>query len=995
MEQPDTGRTKREETAEALNSEEKQDAATEESPVAIVGIGASAGGLEALEAFFARVPPETGIAFVVVTHQAPNQPSSLPDILQKSTALPVVPIEDGMRLRPDTVYVTPPNADLSILHGTFTMLEPTLHRGVRLPIDAFFRDLAEDQEDRAIGVVLSGMGSDGTLGVRALKEHLGMVMVQDPATTRYDSMPQAALATGLVDYRAPADELPALLVDYVQHKSGILQEFYTPTEKMENALARIFVLIRSRTGQDFTYYKRSTIVRRIERRMGLHQLERIEDYIRYLRESPDEVDILAKDLRIGVTRFFRDPEAWKTLQEKILPDLISSRPHGGTLRVWVAGCSTGEEAYSMAIALHEVLDTLQRGGELRLQVFATDVDADAIETARSGRYPPNIAVDVSPERLERFFVQEDGSYRVRQEIRESVVFAVQNVISDPPFTRLDVLSCRNLLIYLSPEIQRRLIPLFHYALVPGGVLFLGSAETIGGYSDLFSPADAKSRLFFASPEAGALRQIGVLRESHLPAESGGARDRQPLKANPVSTLTQQKLLEYYAPPTVILTENGDIVHVYGRTGKYLELPPGRADLNISAMAREGLRYQITAAIRTAVHKKTDVTVENVVVGTNGGSQKIRLVVRPIQRPPGMGDLLMATFEEIEEEQRGPADAAVGTDLMDAGQREIEQEYARCRRDLQNMMEEMQTSQEEMKSMNEELQSTNEELQSTNEELTTSKEELQSVNEELLTVNAELQTKIAELTRTTDDFVTLLKSTEIGMIFLDTDLRVRRFTEPATRIVNLIPSDIGRPVTDLVTNIINGNSIQKDAREVLDTLMAREKQVQTTSGAWYLMRILPYRTADNRIDGAAITFVEITEIKHLERSLQETRAYAENIIDTIREALVVLDTDIRVVSANRAFYEAFRTTPEETEGRLLYTLGNNQWDIPELRHLLEEILPNRTQMEGFVVEHTFPGIGRRVMNLNARKMRADTTSGELILLAIEDITDVRTPSSDRV
>ncbi|WP_214020417.1 chemotaxis protein CheB [Methanoculleus sp.] len=991
MEEPEQSRSAGRTPVEKPREEEAPAAATEGTPVAIAGIGASAGGLVALEAFFAHVPRTTGIAYVVVTHQAPDQPSSLPEILQRSTTLPVVKIEDGMRAQPDTVYIVPPSVDLLILHGTFTLIEQALHQGMRLPIDTFFRQLAEDQEERAVGIVLSGMGSDGTLGVRALKEHMGMVMVQEPGTAKFGAMPQSALATGLVDYSAPAEELPNLLFDYVQHQARVPWAPPPHTGQMESTLTKIFALIRTRTGQDFTFYKRNTIVRRIERRMGLHQIARIEDYIQYLREKPGEVETLARELRIGVTQFFRDPDAWRVLQETVFPDLISSRSHGETLRVWIVGCSTGEEAYSMAIALHETLNALQRHGDIRIQIFATELDADAIETARLGRYPANISADVSPERLERFFVREGDSYRVRPEIRETVVFAVQNVISDPPFTRLDVLSCRNLLIYLSPEIQRRLIPLFHYALNPGGILFLGAAETIGEHSDLFSAVDTKNKIFVARRDGSTtIQQIGLPGSWNLPETAGRARSLQPQTAIPVGTLTQQELLRYYAPPAVIITKNGDILYVYGRTGKYLEMPTGRADLNIFTMAREEFRYQITTAIQTAIHKKADVTGSEITVG-DGGLRKVTVTVRPVRGPPGTGDLLMVTFEESkesEEEQSGPARAEVsGPNLEDAAWKELEQELAQCREQRNNTMEAMQTSQEEMKSMYEELQSTNEEIQSTNEELTTSKEELQSLNEELMTVNAELQTKIIQLTQTTDDMATLLRSTEIGMVFLDTELRVRRFTEPATRIVNLIPSDVGRPVTDLGTNVQDGNSVFKNARQVLDTLAVREKQVQVTNGDWYLMRILPYRTSDNRIDGVAITFVDITEIKHLEQSLQESTAYAESIISTIREALIVLDADLRVVSANRSFYEMFQTTPGETEGRNLYALGDNQWDIPELRHLLEEILPRETQFEGFAIDHTFPGIGRHVMRLNARQLRAPAASKEMILLAIEDTTGV--------
>lgn len=959
-----------------------------EAPRAIVGIGASAGGLEALEQFFTHMPADTGMAFVLVTHMDPNQKGMLPELIQRATAMPVTWAEDGTVVRPNAVYVKPANADLAILHGTLNLLEPVATRGSRTPIDLFFRYLADDQNGKAIGIVLSGMGHDGTQGIRAIKERSGTVLVQEPSSAPYSSMPENTIATGLADYVAPVAELPHLLVTYIRSADTIAREPAVSTRTGVDGLKKVFILIRTRTGQDFSMYKQSTIRRRVERRMGLHQLTRIADYTRYLQENPQEIDILAKELLIGVTRFFRDPEAWEALEEKAIRDLVRNAPEGSMIRVWVAGCSTGEEAYTMGIVLRECLDDLDRYGEIRYQIFATDLDPEAIEVARRGRYVASIAADVSLEHLERYFVKEDEHYRIRQEIRETIVFAQQNVITAPPFIHLDILCCRNLLIYLSGELQEQLIPVFHYALKPDGVLFLGPAETIGGYGELFKTIDGRQKIF-RRREASIpiIDRINIpVSFTPQPACATGIQRRH----NPVDELAPRALLERFVPPAVIVNENGDILYIHGKTGKYLEPSPGKANLNIHAMVREGLSYPLITALRSARQEKKETVTEPVSVKTNGDFQKIRLTVAPIKRSSAPEDLFLIAFEDVKETESKQAPEASGKVRDDARCAELERDLAETRAELRSTIEEMQASQEEEKSMNEELQSMNEELQSTNEEMTTSKEELQSLNEELLTVNTELQVKIDELSITTDDLQNLLRGTGIPMLFLDNNLRVRRFTRAVTEIISLRSTDLGRPITDLVVSL-RGEPLVEDIREVLDTLLPLEKQVQTTVGRWFEMRILPYRTATNQIDGVVVTFVEITQVKDTEQSLRNAHTYTENILATIREALVVLDPDLRVVSTNRSFYQMFRVMPGETEGALLYTLGNGQWDIPDLRRLLEEILPEKMQFEGFEVKHDFPEIGQKKMLLNARRI-ASETGPDLILLAIEDVTDQLRPES---
>ena len=891
----------------------------------------------------------------------------------------------------------PSDSDLAVLQGTLTLLRPT-RSGVNTTIDIFFRHLAEDQDGKAAGIVLSGMGSDGTLGIRALKEHMGIAMAQEPSTAKFGSMPQSAIATGLIDHIASPEDLPQCLIDYIRTRSLLWQgrTIQTQTPAPENSLAKIFALIRYRTNQDFSGYKRSTVTRRIERRMGLHQLTQMDDYIRYLQENPPEVEILAKEMLIGVTQFFRDPEAWEHLIHALSGGLIQSKPDGSMLRVWIVGCSTGEEVYTMAIVLQECLEVLGKVGEIQFQIFATDVDKEAIDIARMGKYPENIEVDVSPKRLERFFTKENGTYQISLLLREKVIFAPHNVIRDPPFTHLDILSCRNLLIYLSTELQKKLIPLFHYALNPGGILFLGTAESIVGHKDLFSTLDSKSKIFQRSD---VLAHDGT---NELPAvfalppsvREPGAPQLPMAKAPSISAIARDQLLKRYAPPAVIVTENGDIVYFHDRTGKYLEPSPGKANLNVFAMAREGLRYSILSALRTASEENHEVTREEL-MGTDSGLKRVRLTVQPIPKSPRMVDLFMVTFEEVPEQnipQVQPAEPGMEASTPDIRIADLERELVDARAQLQHLAEEMQASQEQLTSMNEELQSANEELQSTNEELTTSKEELQSMNEEMLTVNAELQAKVEELINNQDDMRNLLHGTRIPILFMDNNLRVRRFTEEAKQVVRLIENDIGRPITDLKVNLLD-ESFASDLQDVLDTLQSKEKQVETSEGKWFQMRVLPYRTSENRIDGLIVTFSDITGIKQLETSIENARNYAEKIIATVLEPLVVLNADLRIVSANRSFYTAFHVSQEETEGKLLYAIGNGQWDLPQLRTLFNDILEKNAEFEGYRIEHDFPEIGHRTMVLNARKIHSDS-GPELILLAISDITNQPSPNAQQ-
>lgn len=840
----------------------------------IIGIGASAGGLEALEQFMGCVPAGCGMAFVVVQHLDPTRKGLMAELLQRSTPMKVVQVKDRTRVRPNCVYVIPPNKDMSILHGVLHLFEPAASRGLRLPIDFFLRSLAQDQQQQSIGVILSGMGSDGTLGLRDIKEKAGLTLAQEPASAKFDSMPRSVIDAGLADIVAPVEDLPGRIMNYLSRTPLTAEPALTVDEKMHSALEKILILLRTRTTHDFSFYKRNTLYRRIERRMGIHQISRIAGYVRYLQENPQELELLFKELLIGVTSFFRDTVVWQTLAETTLPALLAARP-AGPLRAWVAGCSTGEEAYSLAIVFKEVMDKLKPRKDFKLQIFASDLDRDAIDKARQGMFLENISADVSPERLRRWFTKEDHGYRVRTEIREMVIFSPHSLIMDPPFTKLDLLSCRNLLIYLTPEMQKKLFPLFHYSLNAGGVLMLGSAETVGHFTDLFATLDGKSRLFRRVEPLVRPEPIEFPSSFAGPLPSGPGDRPQPKPFHSLQALAEQLILHRYAPPSVLANEQGNILYISGRTGKYLEPAAGKANWNIFAMAREGLRYELTAAFQKALRQDGPVALHRLRVSNHEGEQWVDITIEKLKETESLRGMVMIIFTDV----AGPLEEklplrvgkpkARGHHLSDV-ERLLQQAHA----ELQSTREEMQSSQEELRSTNEEIQSTNEEMQSTNEELTTSKEEMQSHNEELQTVNAELQGKVDELSRSNNDMKNLLNSTDIATLFLDGELNVRRFTTQATKIIQLIPGDVGRPITDLASDLIYPE-LTADAHEVLRKLGFSEKPITTRDGRWFTIRIMPYRTLDDRIDGVVITFLDISVAKTLEGKLQDMQLSLEN------------------------------------------------------------------------------------------------------------------------
>jgi two-component system CheB/CheR fusion protein len=955
------------------------------SPFHLVGLGASAGGLEALERFFTHMAGNSGMAFIVVSHLDPNHRSIMPELIQKFTGMKVFQAEDGMVVRPNEVYVAPANSDLGVLHGTIQLIEPHEPHGFRLPINFCFTSLAADAGDKAICIIFSGMASDGTAGLRTVKGEMGLVMVQEPGSAKYDGMPNSAIKTGLVDYILPPEEMPDQLMQYVaRFPNRVLPEKTFVDGKSPDALQKVFILLRSHTGHDFSQYKANTICRRVERRMQISQLDDLPAYTRLLQDSPAEIDRLFKELLIGVTHFFRDPESFERLKTAV-SEMVRNKPDNGQIRMWVPGCSTGEEAYSLAIIVRECMDEAKKN--LTVQIFATDIDSQSIDKARTGSYS-GIDGSVSKERLSRFFVIEDNSFRIRKEIREMLVFAPHSVIKDPPFTRLDLIACRNLLIYFNAELQKKLIPIFHYSLTPNGILFLGPSETINAFVDLFSILDQKWKLYRRRDSLYSAQPLIEFPMSRSTDGSGGARTTR-AEVEEVGRRAEKIILRECAPDCVIVTEDGDIAYVHGNAGRYLELAHGEARMNIFEMAREGLQHELHALIRKVITGRKTLTAERVRVRSNGRTYVIDLTVTPIKEPNARPGSLLVVFKEV----RPPTKASQTKrpqyeKKSEIVIKELERELKATRTDLRSTIEELEAANEELKSTNEEMQSTNEEMQSSNEELETSKEELQSLNEELVTVNTELQNRNDELSIVNNDMKNLLDSIDVPTIFLDSNLCIKRFTFHATKVMNLISSDVGRPIEHLAARFTYPGLVD-DAKEVLRTLAHKDVELQTNDAVWYHMRILPYRTTNDVIDGVVITFSDINTLKTMHeklissnRDVEHAREYADNIIDTVKDPLLILDKDLRVVSANRSFHRMFNTTHNRTVGRHIYELDDVKWNISRLKELLEQIIPAQKHLEDYEIEYSPAGAGMSKLLVNARQMLHGEKETDLILLAIQ-------------
>ena len=862
----------------------------------IVGIGASAGGLEALELFFENMPINTGMAFVVIQHLDPTHIGMMPELLQRMTKMKVSQAEDAVRVKPNTVYVIPPNKSLSLLNSKLHLFSPTQARGLRLPIDIFFKSLAKDRVQKSVGVILSGMGSDGTLGLKAIKESEGIVIVQDPATAKFDSMPRSALEIVVPDLVVPVEEIPSKML-------GLLK-FFPPAKeetdfvkKSKNNLDKVIILLREQTGHDFSMYKESTLMRRIERRKGLHQIDEIQNYVRFLQENPSEIELLFKELLIGVTSFFRDPAVWVKLKEELIPNILREMPSGYILRAWVPACSTGEEAYSLAIVFEEALSKIERTKRIKVQIFATDLDVLSIEKARKGFFYSTISKDVSQERINKFFIQEKDGYRVNTTIREMIVFAPHNVIKDPPFTKLDIITCRNMLIYMEPELQNKLITLFNYSLNQGGIMMLGTAETIASTIKGFEVIDSKLK-FYKRISRSVYPKFANFPSSfsHTKRITIDTMNETKVVEN-IQNLTDQIVLQRFSPASLLVNSKGDIIYITGRTGKYLEPVAGKANWNVYAMAREGLRQELPVAFRKALQNFDPVFVENVKISENGIYHFINVTVQQIESPDAIKGMILVVFTDIQPVSENIL-SSLKSRKQTAGikQRELEAALVRSNEDLNSVREEMQTSQEELKSTNEELQSTNEELQSTNEELTTSKEELQSLNEELQTVNTELQSKLIDFEQANNDMKNLLNSTEIATLFLDKELNIRRFTDPVTKIFKLRATDTGRPFTDLVCDLIYPE-MANNALKVIKTLVPIQKEIASHNDRFYDVRIMPYRTLDDRIDGLVITFTDITAAKQAEELLKLENQY-RRLFESAKDGILILNFDTgKIIDVN--------------------------------------------------------------------------------------------------
>lgn len=968
----------------------------------VVGIGASAGGLEAFRQLLSRLPIDTGMAFVLIQHLDPNQKSLLSEILSRETSMPVVEVRDGMDVEPNCVYVIPPNTTMAIAQGLLSLTTREKKRGAVKPVDTFFFSLAKDRGRKAIAVVLSGGDGDGARGLEAVKEAGGITFAQCEGSAQVSSMPNTAVATGQVDFILPPQEIAEELANisrhpYVVHPTPAI--VVAALSEGETALQAIFALLRRLTGVDFTLYKHTTLKRRIQRRIVLYRIDSLENYLAYLQEHPAEVQALYDEILINVTGFFRDPVAFDLLRSKVFPT-IADKAHGVPIRIWVAGCSTGEEAYSIAICLLEFLDN--QSIKPPIQIYATDISDRAIEKARSGFYEQSLVADVSPERLQRFFVPVEGGYQISKSIRELCIFAKQNLCSDPPFSKLDLISCRNVLIYLGAALQRKILPNFHYGLKPTGFLMLGISETTGESSDLFSPVDKKHKIYARTlvPTRLTLDLIA----NNYPNEIADPTPRMNDAA--WSDLDLQKeadriVLDWYAPVGIVINNDLEILHFRGQTSPYLESAPGRASHNLLKMAKEDLKLELRTAIYQAKQRELSVRKEGLQIREHEQIREVNLEVIPLKTRGSEEHYFLVLFEEASpnasdqsagaQSANAPSTGTLKTELQRGRQTIDNQEIARLTQELANtreylrsIIEEQETTNQDLRAANEEILSSNEEFQSSNEELETAKEEIQATNEELNTINDELQLRNLELMQVSSDLQNFISSTNIPILMLCGDLRIRSFTPRAQSILHLIPADVGRPFAD-IHSMLNVPELESQILEVINTLMIAETEVQDQAGHWYHLRIRPYRTIDNKIDGAMLMLMDIDALKRSMEELEYSRNYAQAIVETVREPLIVLDKDLQVLTANQSFYRTFRAAPAETEQRLIFELGNGQWNIPQLQQLLLEILIDHTQLQDFEVEHNFEQIGRKIMLLNARTM-TQAEGSENILLAIEDITE---------
>ena len=988
-------------------------AAGDESPAEpfpIVGVGASAGGLEAFSQMLSALPVDTGMAFVLVQHLSPSHASLLAEILSRTTKMPVMEVHDEPRVMPNHVYVIPPDRNMELTGGGLHLLPRQLVRGQHRPIDLFLLSLAAAQKHRAIGVILSGTATDGTLGLKEIKAEGGITFAQDDSAQQ-PSMPRSAVASGCVDFVLPPAEIARELGRIARHPFVSPQAPAAHRQPRDGPdLSRILELVRRGTGADFRHYKTNTIYRRVTRRMVLLKMEGLAEYTRFLARTPAEVEALYQDILISVTSFFRNPELFEKLKSKFMPTFWKDRSRHEPLRIWTVGCSTGEEAYSLAIACSEFAHDI--GSHVPIQVFGTDLNADSVEKARLGVYPKNIEHDVSPERLRRFFVEVDGSYRVARTIRDMCVFARHNVMEDPPFSQMDLISCRNLLIYFEPALQQKILPVLHYALKASGFLVLGSSETIGSFRDLFEVQDGKHKVYSkkaARPHLALVRAAALRRERAAPGMSGAPPQPAPSGATETQREADRILMTKYVPPAVLVNSELEIQQFRGDTGAYLAPMPGKASLNLLKMAREGLLVGLRAAVARAKRQDAAVREEGLRIKSNGGLRTVNLEVLPVRGVSQPAGSLLIVFEDPDLRRGGGKDAAAAAAAAAGGpgtaaaaargraaagsgkgesEREIErlqQELAATREYLQSVIEQQEAANEELQSANEEVQSANEELQSINEELETSKEEIQSSNEELATVNDELQNRNLELDRANDDLVNLLASVQLPIVMLGQDLRVRRFTPAAEAFFNLIPGDVGRRIGDIKLRL-DVADLEAQLKEVIATVTAHEREVQDARGRWHLLRIRPYKTQENKIEGAVVVLIDVD-------NLTRAREYAESIVAAVTESLLVLDAGLCVRTASPSYCETFGVTPADTEGRPFFELGDGEWDTPEMRRLMEEVLPREKRFGDVELTRRFGRGGRKTVTINARRLPHEGGPNPFTLVAIQDVTARKAMEAD--
>jgi two-component system, chemotaxis family, CheB/CheR fusion protein len=959
-------------------------------PFPIVGIGASAGGLEAFSELLSNLPEKTGMAYVLVQHLDPKHDSGLPEILARTTKLPVAEVANGTLVQPDHVYVIPANTNLLLKNGVLQLGARVLTRGQHMPIDNFFRSLAEREGQRVIGVVLSGTAADGTLGCRAIKAAGGITFAQEEDSAKYPDMPRNAIEAGCIDFILTPKDIARELGGISRHPyvTRALSDGKDALKGMMGPdLDALFALLRDSSGVDFTNYKHTTLQRRIRRRMVVHKIEKLKDYLRFIGKKPEELDELYRDLLIHVTGFFREPGAFLALRKHVYPKLFEGRNADSPIRVWVAGCSTGEEAYSIAITLLEYLWAHSRSisqAATAVQIFATDISDTALDRARSGLYSEASVAEIPTERLKRFFVRHEGGYQVNKSVREMCIFAKQNLVKDPPFSNLDLVSCRNVLIYLGPVLQRRVIPTLHYSLKPNGYLMLGEAESLGGFADHFALVDKKDKIYQKRKTAARLTTYFASTD-YSPRRIEDARTGRLLPAPfTVENEVEQLLINRFVPASIVVNDQMDIVQFQGKTGPYLEPAAGQPTFNLSKMAREGLMVDLRAALSAAKKTNGATRREGVQMLSEGRVRAVDLEVLPLRRKTSEERYYVIVFRDRVETSRSSARGQNGkTKKSDhptvRENQRLKREMAQLRGQLGSLIEEHESTQEQFKSVNEEVLSANEELQSTNEELETAKEELQSTNEELTTLNEEVQNRNAELTSANNDLLNLLSQVDIPVVMVSRDLCIRRFSPPAQKILNLLVSDVGRRLGQIRPNL-DLQDLEPIVREVIERSTPQRHEVRTKEGVWHALQVRPYQTWDHKIEGAVITLQNIDALKRM-----VNREYADAVIESARMPTLVLDNDLRVTVANPAFYRAFGVVLEETENSLIYELGNGQWNIPRLRQLLEEIVPQHARVDDYAMSHDFPSLGPRDMLLNARRVELQPGHA-FILLAIEDVTE---------